>query len=153
MANTYTQILIQFVFAVKHRESKINEEARVPLEKYITGIIKNNNHRMLAIYCMPDHCHILIGLNPKQSISDAARDIKSNSAKWLNEQNVLKSNFNWQEGYGAFSYSKSQLDTVVNYIRNQPEHHKVKTFKEEYFDFLEKFNVQYDHQYLFTWLD
>jgi REP element-mobilizing transposase RayT len=153
MANTYTQLLIQFVFAVKHRESKINETTRQPLEKYITGIVQNNNHKMLAIYCMPDHCHILIGLHPSQSVSDAARDIKSNSAKWLNEQEILKSKFNWQEGYGAFSYAKSQLDVVVKYILNQPEHHRKKTFKEEYCDFLIKFNIQYDDQYLFDWLE
>jgi REP element-mobilizing transposase RayT len=153
MPNTYTQILIQFVFAVKHRESKINAEIRVPLEKYITGTVQNNKHKMLAIYCMPDHCHIFIGLNPSQSISDTVRDVKSNSAKWLNEQAFLKSKFNWQEGYGAFSYSKSQIDVVVNYILNQPKHHKNRTFKEEYIDFLQKFDVEYEDQYLFDWLE
>jgi REP element-mobilizing transposase RayT len=123
------------------------------LEKYITGIVQNNNHKMLAIYCMPDHCPILIDLHPSQSVLDAARDIKSNSAKWLNEQEILKSKFNWQEGYGAFSYAKSQLDVVVNYILNQPEQHRKKTSKEEYCEFLIKFNIQYHDQYLFDWLD
>lgn len=108
---------------------------------------------MLAIYCMPDHCHILVGLNPTQSISDAVRDIKSNSSKWINENKLTPSSFKWQEGYGAFSYSKSQLDSVVNYVLNQPERHKTKSFKEEYIDFLQKFNVEFDNQYLFEWLN
>lgn len=108
---------------------------------------------MLAIYCMPDHCHILIGLKPTQSISDTARDIKSNSSKWVNEQNIFKSKFNWQEGYGAFSYSKSQLDTVVNYILKQAEHHRKKTFKEEYLELLKNFDIEYDNQYLFDWIE
>lgn len=153
MANTYTQLIIQFVFAVKHRESQIHQALRIPLEKYITGIVKNNKHKMLAIYCMPDHCHILVGLNPTQSISDAVRDIKSNSSKWINENKLTPSSFKWQEGYGAFSYSKSQLDSVVNYVLNQPERHKTKSFKEEYIDFLQKFNVEFDNQYLFEWLN
>jgi len=152
MANTYTQLLIQFVFAVKHRESQIQEDFRVPLEKYISGIVHNNKHKMLAIYCMPDHCHLLVGLHPNQSVSDLARDVKANSAKWLNDNNYIKSKFNWQEGYGAFSYAKSQLDVVVNYILNQPIHHRKKTFKDEYIDFLEKFNVAFDNQYLFEWI-
>ena len=153
MANTYTQLLIQFLFAVKHRESKINESIREPLEKYITGVAQNNNHKMLAIYCIPDHCHIFLGLHPMQSVSEAARDIKSNSSKWLNDQKKLHTKFNWQEGYGAFSYSKSQMKTVINYVLNQPEHHKKRTFKEEYRDFLVKFNIQHDDQYLFDWID
>jgi len=153
MANTYTQLLVQFVFAVKHRKSKVHANIRIPLEKYITGIVQNKNHKMLAIYCMPDHCHILIGLNPDQSIADIIRDIKSNSSKWLNQQNALNSKFNWQEGYGAFSYAKSQLDVVIKYILNQAEHHHTQTFKEEYIEFLEKFNVEYDNQYLFDWLE
>tara|TARA_R110002096_G_scaffold86990_3_gene199798 strand:- start:25521 stop:25883 length:363 start_codon:yes stop_codon:yes gene_type:complete len=116
MPNTYTQILIQYVFAVKHREAVIKDDIRIPLEKYISGIISNNKHKLLAIYCMPDHCHILVGLNPSQSLSDLARDIKSNSTKWLNENKYTEYKFQWQEGYGAFSYARSQLDTVVNYI-------------------------------------
>jgi REP element-mobilizing transposase RayT len=119
----------------------------------MSGIIKNNSHKLLAIYCMPDHCHFLIGLNPSQSISDLARDIKSNSSKWINEQELLKSPFHWQDGYGAFSYAKSQLDAVVKYILNQPEHHKGQTFKEEYINFLQKFNVEYDEKYVFDWIE
>ena len=147
MANTYTQILIQYVFAVRNRESLIKESFRVPMEKYISGIISNKGHKMLGIYFMPDHCHILVGLNPSQSISDLARDIKSNTTKWVNEH--IKMKFNWQEGYGAFSYGKSQLDMVVNYIYNQPEHHKRTSFREEYVTFLKKFNVPFEDQYMF----
>lgn len=153
MANTYTQLIIQLVFAVKYRESTIKEDLRVPLEKYISGIVQNNRHKLLAIYCMPDHCHILVGLHPSQSIADLVRDIKSNSSKWVNENKHTKSKFNWQEGYGAFSYAKSQLDAVVKYVINQPKHHYKRTFKEEYIEFLEKFNVQYDNQYLFEWIE
>jgi REP element-mobilizing transposase RayT len=152
MANTYTQLLIQLVFAVKHREAQIHEDIRESLEKYLAGIIQNNKHKLLAIYCMPDHCHILVGLHPGQSISDLVRDVKASSAKWLNENNYTRSKFNWQEGYGAFSYSKRQLDVVVNYILNQPRHHRKKTFKEEYIDFLKKFNVEHDNRYLFDWI-
>ncbi|MBP9151973.1 MAG: IS200/IS605 family transposase [Flavobacteriales bacterium] len=153
MANTYTQILIQYVFAVKYRDACIDENFREPLEKYITGIVSNSGHKLLAIYCMPDHCHILIGLHPTQSISDLARDIKSNSSKWINEEKHLRAKFNWQDGYGAFSYSRSQLDSVVKYILNQPEHHRKRTFGEEYIDFLQKFEVDHDANYLFDWID
>ena len=153
MPNTYTQLLIQFVFAVKNRQSKINENIRTDIERYISGIIKNNNHVLLAQYCMPDHCHILIGLNPTQSISSLANDIKSNSSKWINENRIIPYKFNWQEGFGAFSYSKSHLDAVVNYILTQKEHHHKKTFKEEYLEFLEKFNIEYNEKYLFEWIE
>lgn len=149
MPNTYTQLLIQIVFAVKHRQRLVTEDLRVPLEKYISGIVAKNGHKMLAIYCMPDHCHILLGLNPSQSISDLVRDIKANSSKWVNEEHRTSVKFNWQEGYGAFSYAKSQLDAVVNYILNQPAHHSKRSFKDEYLEFLEKFNVEYDERYLF----
>ena len=110
MANTYTQLLIQLVFAVKHRESPIADSQREDVEKYIAGITKNSGHKILAIDCMPDHCHLLLGLNPKQSISDLVRDIKANSSKWINQNQCLHGQFAWQEGYGAFSYAKSQLD-------------------------------------------
>ena len=153
MPNTYTQLLIQFVFAVKNQQSKINENIRTDIERYIAGIIKNNNHVLLAQYCMPDHCHILIGLNPTQSISSLANDIKSNSSKWINENRIIPYKFNWQEGFGAFSYSKSHLDAVVNYILKQKEHHHKKTFKEEYLEFLEKFNIEYNEKYLFEWIE
>jgi len=153
MANTYTQLLIQLVFAVKYRDALISTEIRPEIEQYVSGIIKNNEHTLLAQYCMPDHIHILVGLNPNQSIADLSRDIKANSSKWINEQKLLPCKFNWQEGYGAFSYSKSQLNIVVNYILNQHNHHKKTTFKDEYLDFLKKFSVDYKTDYLFKWIE
>lgn len=149
MANTYTQILVQIVFAVKGRQNLISEKHREPIEKYICGIVANKKSKPLAIYCNPDHCHILIGLHPSVSISEMARDIKANSSKWINENKWVMGKFTWQEGYGAFTYSRSQLNQVVQYIRNQPEHHRKKTFREEYIDFLEKFEIKYDGKYVF----
>jgi REP element-mobilizing transposase RayT len=153
MANTYTQLYIQLVFAVKHRNGFIQDYFREDLQKYTTGIVQNNEHKMLAIYCMPDHTHILIGLNPKQSISDLMRDIKACSSKWINEQGFIEGKFEWQAGYGAFSYNRSLLDAVINYIHNQPTHHQKKSFKDEYLDFLKKFEIDYKSEYLFDWLD
>lgn len=153
MPNTYTQLLIHLVFAVRNRDVLIKENIRPDVEKYLAGIIKNNNHVLLAQYCMPNHCHILVGLNPQQSISDLANVLKANSSKWINENKKTPFKFNWQEGYGAFSYSRSQLNTVINYILNQKEHHKKKTFKEEYLEFLQKFTIEYNEQYLFEWIE
>lgn len=149
MSNTYTQIHIQFVFAVKFRKALIQPIWKDELFKYITGIIQKNNHKLLAINGMPDHIHILIGLRPTQSISDLMQLVKSNSSKWVNEKGFLSSKFEWQEGYGAFSYSKSHLKNVIRYIENQEQHHKKKTFLEEYVEFLEKFEVEYDSRYIF----
>ncbi len=123
------------------------------LEKYITGIARNKGHKVLAIFCMPDHCHLLVGLNPNQSVSDLARDLKSKSSKWMNEMKLSSRKFYWQEGFGAFSYSRSQLDVVVKYIRNQPQHHKKKNFREEYLEFLRKFEIKSNDDYLFEWID
>ena len=153
MANTYTQIYVQIVFAVQNRKSLISEKYRNDLEKYISGIISNNSSKLLAIYCNPDHTHILIGLNPKISISDISRDIKSSSSKWINENNWISSKFSWQNGYGAFTYSKSQIDGVVKYILNQPEHHKKTSFKDEYLRILQQLDIKYDSQYLFNWIE
>ena len=153
MANTYTQIYIHYVFVVKGRDNLIKETIREELQKYITGIIKNHGHLCFTIYSMPDHTHILVGLNPNQSISDLARDIKANSSKWINEKKFLRSKFNWQVGYGAFSYAQSQVQTVVKYINNQPAHHRKTSFREEYIDFLSKFKVDYKEEYLFEFLD
>ena len=149
MANTYTQIYVQIVFAVQGRRNLIVENNREQLEKYICGIVSNKKSKPLAIYCNPDHTHVLIGLHPSVAVSDMARDIKASSSKWINENRWIKGNFKWQEGFSAFTYSKSQIDTVVNYILNQREHHKKKTFREEFLDFLEKFNVDYNEKYLF----
>lgn len=149
MANTYTQIHIHFVFSVKFRHGIIESKWKEDLYKYMTGIIQNNNHKLLAINGMSDHIHILIGLRPAQSISDLMKDIKQSSSKWINENKLTNGHFEWQEGYGAFSYSKSQINHVVNYIQNQELHHKKKTFKEEYLDFLEKFEIEYDEKFIF----
>jgi REP element-mobilizing transposase RayT len=149
MANTYTQIHIQFVFAVKYREGLIHLSFKDELYQYITGIIKNHHHKLLAINGMPNHLHILVGMRPTQSISDLMQDIKGSSSKWINEKKFLKVKFEWQEGYGAFSYSKSQVNSVINYIKNQEQHHATKSFRQEYLEFLELFEVVYDERFIF----
>ncbi len=123
------------------------------MEKYICGIINNQKSKTLAIYSNPDHIHILIGLHPTISVSDITRDIKANSSKFINAKKWVVGKFNWQDGFGAFTYSKSQIDNVVKYILNQPEHHKKKTFKEEYLMMLQKFEIEYNEQYLFEWYE
>ena len=153
MSDTYTQLLIQIIFAVKGRQNLISESHRERLEKYICGIISKKKSKPLAIYCNPDHCHVLIGLNPDDTISNIARDIKANSSKWINENRWFPGKFLWQEGYSAFSYSRSQLDVVVRYIRNQPNHHRKMTFKEEYLKLLQKFENEFKDEYLFEFLD
>ena len=147
---TYTQIYIQFVFAVKFRDGLIKSSWKVELYKYITGIIQNNNHKLLAINGMSDHIHILVGLRPNQSISSLVNDIKSNSSKFINEKKFLSVRFEWQKGYGAFSYGKSQVQAVTNYIINQEKHHERKSFKEEYLIFLQKFEIEYSEEYIFN---
>ena len=120
---------VQIIFAVKGRRNLISETHRDEIEKYICGVINNNKSKPLAIYCNPDHIHVLIGMNPSLSISDLVRDIKANSSRWINEKKWISEQFRWQEGYGAFTYSKSQLDSVIKYIIDQPEHHKMWSFK------------------------
>jgi putative transposase len=149
MANTYTQLYIHLVFAVKGRESLIPREYKDELQKYITGIIQNHKHKLIAIENEPDHIHILVGLKPDQSISDLVKHIKTGSTIWLNEQTWITRRFYWQEGFGAFSYSRSQLDRVIAYIANQEAHHKKQTFREEYIAMLEAFGIPYDERYLF----
>ena len=153
MPNTYSQIYIQIVFAVKGRENLISKNNREELHKYITGIIQKREQKLLSIFCMPNHTHILVGLKPSISISDLVRDIKTGSSNFINEQKWIKGKFSWQEGFGAFSYSRSQIDNVIKYILNQEEHHKIVSFKEEYIDFLKKFEIEYDEKYLFDWTD
>lgn len=153
MANTYTQIYIQIVFAVKGRQSLILKENREELHKFITGIINNRGQKLFAVFAMPDHVHILVSMSPTISISDLVRDIKAGSSKFINDKEWMKGKFNWQEGYGAFSYSKSSIDSVVKYILNQEEHHEKKTFKEEYLDFMKKFEIEYDPKYVFEWIE
>ena len=149
MPNTYIQIHIHFVFAVKFRQYLIQNNWKEELYKYISGIIQNNNHKLIIINGMPDHIHILIGMRPTQSISDLMKDVKQFSSKWINEKKFINGRFEWQEGYGAFSYSKSQLKNVINYIENQEEHHRKKTFLEEYKETLDKFEVAYELKYCF----
>jgi putative transposase len=153
MPNTYTQLYIHLIFAVKGRQGLIKESYRVEIEKYITGIIHNKKHKLLAIYCMPDHAHILLALNPNQSISDLIKEVKVASTNFINENFRLAVKFYWQEGYGAFSYSKSQLNNVIGYIMGQEEHHKKKSFREEYISFLQKFEVAYKDEYLFEFYE
>ena len=149
MANTYTQIHLQFVFAPKYRASVIHSDWENELYKYITGIVQNNKHKMLCINGMPDHVHMLVGFHTTQSLADFMQDVKAGSSGWINEKKLTKSKFEWQSGYGAFSYSKSDLRNVIAYIQNQKEHHRKKTFLEEYKYFLEKFEVEHDVQYIF----
>ena len=153
MPNTYSQIYIQIVFAVKGRQNLIAKENREELHKFITGIISNREQKLFAIFAMPDHVHILVSMKPNISISDLVRDIKAGSSKFINDNNWIRQKFNWQEGYGAFSYSKSSVDNVIKYILNQEEHHKKKSFRDEYLDFLEKFEIEYDPKYLFEWIE
>lgn len=153
MSNTYTQIYVQIVFAVKGRQNLITENLRDRIEKYICGIVTNNKSKPLAIFCNPDHTHILLGIHPSISISNMAKVLKANSSKWINAQKMMIEKFSWQDGFGAFSYSKSQIDTVVKYISNQAEHHKKMSFKEEYIQFLKNFDIKYDEKYLYEWIE
>lgn len=150
MANTYTQIYLQIVFVVKNRASLIHSSWKTDLYKYITGIIQNNGHKLIAINGVSDHVHLFIGMKPNQSLSDLMQDVKAGSSKWIKEKGYVNGKFEWQPGYGAFSYSYSQIDAVVKYINNQEAHHSKKTFKEEYLEFLEKFNIAFDERYIFS---
>jgi putative transposase len=149
MANTYSQLYVQIVFAVKGRQNLISKNNKDEIYKYITGIITNHKQKLIVINGMPDHIHILVGIKPDMSLSDLVRDIKSNSSKFINEQKWINGKFEWQTGFGAFSYGHSQLANVIKYIENQEEHHKTKTFREEYIAFLKLFNIDFKNEYLF----
>jgi putative transposase len=149
MSNSYTQIHLQFVFAVKYRQALIQKAWKEQLHQYITGIFQQNNHRMLQINSMPDHIHIFIGMRPYQSIASLIQNVKAESTKWIKAQGFCPHPFAWQEGYGAFSYAKSQVDNVVRYIQNQEIHHRKQTFLEEYVRFLEAFEIEWDEKYIF----
>ena len=151
MANTFTQIYIHFVFAVKGRENVISKKNKEELQKYIYGIINNREQKLLAVNCMPDHTHLFIGFKPVMSISELIQEIKAISSKFINDKKWVLGKFQWQQGYGAFSNSHSQIDDVIKYINNQENHHKKRTFKEEYLDILKKNDIQYDDKYLFEW--
>jgi putative transposase len=153
MANTYTQIHIQVVFTVEDRNCIIRRTWKHELFQYITGIIQNHGHKVLSINGMPDHIHILFGMRPTQSLADLMQDIKGDSSKWINQKAFVKGRFSWQEGYGGFSYGKSQVNRVIDYIKNQEIHHRKISFIEEYLDFLKKFEVPYDERYIFKPVD
>jgi putative transposase len=153
MPNTYSQIYIQIVFAVKGRQNFIKESFREEVQKYMSGIINNKKQKLYTIYCMPDHTHLLVSIKPDIAISDLVRDIKANTTSFIKEKRFANNAFSWQEGFGAFSYSKSQTEKVVNYILNQPIHHKKKSFREEYHEFLENYDIAFDEKYVFEFYD
>jgi len=149
MASTYTQIYIQIVFAVQGRQSLIRPQHNDELQKYMTGIISGKGQKLIAINNMPDHFHILLGQKPNVALSDLVRDIKAGSSGFINDRRWVLKRFSWQEGFGAFSYSRSQLDAVIRYIQNQQEHNRRTTFREEYLELLQRFNVPHDERYTF----
>ncbi len=150
MANTYTQLYFHIVFAVKGRQNHISKKWKDELYKYITGIVTNRNQKMMIINGMPDHIHILVGTKPNCNLSDLVRDIKANASKWINEKKFVNGKFEWQTGFGAFTIGQSQIPKILNYIKAQEEHHKKKSFKEEYIDFLNAYQIDYKNEYLFT---
>ena len=149
MANTYSQIYIHIVFAVEGRQNLIKPENNDVLQKFITGIVSGQKQKLIAINNMPDHVHMLVGLQPDVALSDLVRNIKAGSSDFINRKRWAKGRFSWQEGFGAFSYSRSQLAAVIRYIENQQKHHAKKSFREEYIELLKKFNVEYDDRYIF----
>jgi putative transposase len=153
MANTYTQLHIHLVFSPRNREALIKKDWRDELEKYITKIVQNHNHKLLAIGAMHDHIHIFIGYDVNQLIPDLVQNIKTSSSHWIREKKFTKFKFEWQKGYGAFSHSHSQLDTVAKYILNQDEHHKGRSFKEEYLEMLRKNEIDFKDEYVFDFFD
>ena len=152
MPGTFSQVYIQVVFAVKGRDNLIGKQWKDDLHKYIAGIIKGKEQKPIIVNGMPDHIHAFIGLRPSMAISDLVRDIKNNSSNFINGKKWVNGKFSWQEGYGAVSYSHSQIETVYNYILNQEQHHRKKTFREEYIAFLKKFDVPYEERFLFDWM-
>jgi putative transposase len=153
MPGTFSQIYIQIVFAVKGRQNLVLPSFDEELYKYIAGIVSGKAQKPLAVNGMPDHIHILVGLKPSMAIADLVRDVKNNSTNFINKKNCLPKKFSWQEGYGAFSYSESNYGKVIDYIKNQRQHHSNQNFRQEYTGFLKKFNVPYDEKYLFEFYD
>ena len=152
MAGTFSQIYIQYVFAVKGRANLLQKPWREDVFKYMSGIIKGKNQKPIIVNGVEDHVHVFVGLKPSMCISDLIRDVKNNASNFINDQKFLDQPFSWQEGYGAFSYAHSQIDNVYKYIFDQEAHHQTKTFKEEYIDFLQKFEIEYNEKYLFDWI-
>jgi REP element-mobilizing transposase RayT len=153
MANTYTQIYVQVVFAVSGRQSLLNTEHKEELHKYLTGIVTNQGQKLISINSMPDHVHILLGLKPDTALSALVREIKASSSKFINGRGRVSGKFGWQEGFGAFSYGHSQLETIIRYIQNQEQHHRRRSFKDEYLALLEKFDIEFDRKYVFDFTD
>jgi REP element-mobilizing transposase RayT len=153
MANTYTQIYIQVVFAVNGRLSLISREHKEEIYKYITGIVRNDGHKLIVINGMPDHLHILLGMKPDMALSDLVRDIKSNSSNFINENRLAQGKFGWQEGYGAFSYGHSQLDTIIRYIQSQEQRHRRRSFRDEYLTLLKRFEIKFEDKYVFSFIE
>ena len=149
MANTYSQIYVQVVFAVEGRQNLIQKQNKEELQKYMTGIVTEREQKLLAVHCMPDHIHILIGVRPSIALSDLVRDIKNASGNFINGKRWVMGRFSWQEGFGAFSYGHSQLTGMINYIRDQERHHVRRTFREEYVRFLKKYEIDHDERFVF----
>ncbi|MCF7668723.1 MAG: IS200/IS605 family transposase [Verrucomicrobia bacterium] len=148
MANTFSQIYIQFVFAVQDRCSLIHPKWKNELYRYITSIIQTNKHKLIAINGMPNHLHVFIGYKPHQLIPELLQEVKGSSSKWINDKGFTYGKFSWQPGYGAFSYSHSQIGNVVEYVMNQENHHRQKSFREEYIQLLDRFNIEYNPQHI-----
>ena len=153
MANTFSQIYLQFVFSVKQRENLIAKEHKEELHKYISGLVQNRKAKMLAIHCMPDHTHLFVGIKPTVLISDFIKEVKVESNEFINNKKWVRGKFNWQEGYGVFSYSHSHIGTVINYILNQEIHHQKRTFKQEYLELLKKFEIPFEDKYVFDFIE
>lgn len=152
MAGTFSQIYIHAIFAVKGRQNLLHEPWRNEVFRYMAGIVKNKDQKPIIINGVSDHVHLFIGLKPAKCLFDLIRDIKNNTTNFINDQKWITGKFSWQEGYGAFSYAHSQIENVYNYILGQEAHHHKKTFREEYFDFLKKFEVEFNEKYLFEWI-
>jgi putative transposase len=153
MPNTYSQIYLQFIFAVKGRESLIAKNNREELQRYMTALVQNRSSKLLAIYCMPDHTHLFVGIKPTVRISDFIKEIKVESNEFINSKKWIRGTFSWQEGYGVFSYSNSQVDSEVKYVLNQEAHHQKKTFKQEYYELLKEFEISFEEKYLFEFVE
>lgn len=149
MANTFSQIYLHYIFAVKHRQNLISPEHKEELHKYIAGLVRNRKVKLLAVHCMPDHTHLFVGITPATSISEFIKEIKVESNILINSKGWVRGKFSWQEGYGVFSYSESQVKTVVNYVLNQEKHHHKQSFKEEYHELLRMFNISFEEKYSF----
>ncbi len=153
MANTFSQIYIQTVFAVSNRQSLIKPEFKEDIYKYVTGIVKNQGQKLIAINGVADHVHLLIGLRPAMALADLVREIKADSTNFINKKKWIRGRFSWQEGYGAFSYGHSQLDTIIRYIQNQEQHHKRSSFKNEYLTLLRRFDIAFEEKYVFEFIE